>query len=176
MILYNNNFEKLVESVVKIHRLGIDIAIYMENVNKSINLYIANNLSHATYSIKHAIITNTTWRIIDGKSVIQHLNSEIYKVDAERVKELYGVDDDEIESDYTPEELEQKALLRTTKVVTDVLEERVIERLESEGFKEERLYNIFWQSEMIGMFLPNTDDCESDYIKMLQSDLDNDRN
>lgn len=58
MILYNKRFEELVDKINKIQHMEIDIAVYMEITNNNdINLYIANNLSHATYSIKHAVAT-----------------------------------------------------------------------------------------------------------------------
>lgn len=173
MILHNKKFEEFIKKVIEIQMLGVDIAIYMENAEvNSVNLYIANNLNRATYNIKYAAITNTTWRIVEGRRICESFNSEKYKLDAERVKELYGVDDDEMESDYTIEDLELKALPRTAKVILGVLEERMLERIASGKYSEEKTYNIFWQSNMIGVFLPNKENYEDDCIKMLQSDLD----
>lgn len=150
MILYKKGFEEFIEKIIKIQKLGVNISIYMENIKaNSINLYIANNISRGTYIIKHPGIANTTWRVIEGYRICGFFSTQKYKIEGERVRELYGVDDDEIESDYTIEELELKALPRTAKLVADVLEERIVERIDSEGL-EEGSYDIFWQSEMIG--------------------------
>lgn len=74
MILYKKDFKEFIWKIIKIHRLGIDISIYMENTKaNSINLYIANNLSRGTYIIKHPGIANTTWRVIEGCRIYDFL-------------------------------------------------------------------------------------------------------
>lgn len=173
MILYNKRFEELVDKINKIQHMEIDIAVYMEITNNNdINLYTANNLSHATYSIKHAVVTCTTWRVVEGSRIRGCFNSERDKVDGERVMELYKVDDDELESDYTVEELHEKTTPRVAKIVSEILEERVLERIESDGYDKEGVYHIFWQSDNIGEILFNEEKYDEDYIKMIQYSLD----
>ena len=99
-------------------------------------------------------------------------NSERDKVDGERVMELYKVDDDELESDYTVEELHEKTIPRVAKIVSEILEERVLERIESDGYDKEGVYHIFWQSDNIGEILFNEEKYDEDYIKMIQYSLD----
>lgn len=173
MILYNKKFEELVNKINKMQHMKIDIAVYMEITNNNdINLYIANNISHATYSIIHAAATCTTWRVVEGSRIRGYFNSERDKVDGERVMELYGVDDDELESDYTVAELHEKTIPRVAKIVSEILEERVLERIESDGYDKEGVYNIFWQSDNIGLILLNEEKYDEDYIKMIQYSLE----
>lgn len=191
MIIYNEKLNDLTENMISIFGIGIDmraIALmrtYGENFEGFDIVLVEDTKNITTCNLKYPSgLLKRNWLLFSGYELKSKLTYASWKVDGERVVELYGVNDDELESDLSIEELREKSILRVVDDVSRELEERCVSVFNLENIKnittihdedgkiqhvDKGYFDIYWKDELISTVIYGNNNTE--FIETMKNRL-----
>ncbi len=195
MIIYNKKSNDLTENMISIFEIGIDmraIALmrtYSGNFEGFDIVLVEDTKNITTCNLKYPSgLLKRSYLLFSGNELGSKLTHMEWKVDGERVMELYGVNDDELESDLTVEQLREKALLRVSDdYVSKELEERCMSVFERENIEnittvhdkngkprhvDKGYFDIYWKDELIAIVIYGECKNDSKFVCTMENRLE----
>lgn len=191
MIVYNKKLNELTEKMISIFEIDIDMrAIALTRTHggnfEGFDIVLAEDVRNITMcELKYPSgLLKRSYSLFSGYELRSKLTHASWKIDGERVMELYGVDDEELESDLTIEELREKALLRVAHDISKVLEERCVKIFKQENIKnltaihdkngeihhvDKGWFDVYWKNELIATIVYGNND--SEFIETIKNRL-----